>query len=274
MLERGDDEALAAATAALRRSQLRALVRGFALASLGVCAVVVASTSAWGASAPPVLAAGAHTPARYGATRGAGGGWRVAPAAGGDDRYAATASFSPAAAHASGFGELRVRSLRGAGNFSEEDRAFAAGVLEGYLTAQKIVETGKNLACEVRCDGSVPPGVRGFFRAGLGAYVVNGPTNAGQPTFKWSDITVVSDLSNASGSPNSEAFNGAGLRLDLSASHLGHAPAVKGNTLNVPASPTSQIAAELEVGAAKLGERYGRGRDQGRGRRAAAAAAR
>jgi hypothetical protein len=60
-----------------------------------------------------------------------------------------------------------------------------------------------------------------LFRAGLGAYVVNGPTNAGQPTFKWSDITVVSDLSNASGSPNSEAFNGAGLRLDLSASHLG-----------------------------------------------------
>ncbi|KAK7254043.1 phospholipase B domain containing protein [Aureococcus anophagefferens] len=165
MLERGDDEALAAATAALRRSQLRALVRGFALASLGVCAVVVASTSAWGASAPPVLAAGAQTPPRWGATRGAGGGWRVAPASGGGDRHAATASFSPAAAHASGFGELRVRSLRGAGNFSEGDRAFAAGMLEGYLTAQKIVETGKNLACEVRCDGSVPPGVRGFLAA-------------------------------------------------------------------------------------------------------------
>ena len=36
------------------------------------------------------VAAGAHTPARYGATRGAGGGWRVALAAGGDDRNAST----------------------------------------------------------------------------------------------------------------------------------------------------------------------------------------
>ena len=61
----------------------------------------------------------------------------------------------------------------------------------------------------------------GLFRDGMRAYVVNGPTNQGQPVFKWSDIIVVSDLSNASGSPNSEAFNGAGLRLDLSASHLG-----------------------------------------------------
>ena len=55
----------------------------------------------------------------------------------------------------------------------------------------------------------------------LSAYVINGPTNDQQPTFRWSDIHVVSDLSNASGSPGSEAYNGAGLRLDLSASHLG-----------------------------------------------------
>ncbi|KAJ1459661.1 phospholipase B-like protein [Pelagophyceae sp. CCMP2097] len=74
---------------------------------------------------------------------------------------AARATFTPAAAHASGFGELHVRSEPST-TFSDDERMFAAGLLEGYLTAKEVVQTAKNLECEVDCGGQAPPPVSAF----------------------------------------------------------------------------------------------------------------
>jgi hypothetical protein len=61
---------------------------------------------------------------------------------------AATAAFSEASSHASYFGEFHVRSIPNAA-YSDEERAEAAGVLEGFLTHSQILQTAENLFCEV-----------------------------------------------------------------------------------------------------------------------------
>ena len=91
---------------------------------------------------------GDETPARTAArmTHAAvrrGGSWLVVAidATGADDSaVAAVAAYSVADTHVSGFGELHVRTTVSSGGrfFSDEDRAFAAGLLEGYLTASEI----------------------------------------------------------------------------------------------------------------------------------------
>lgn len=141
--------------------QIGVLLRGLALASL--CVVALLASTTWRVS-EEMAAAPPPEPTRMGARRGADGTWILETYdGGGGGAYAAVAAYSPASAHASGFGELHV--VGRGGGYSAEDRAFAAGALEGVLTAKKVGETAKNLACEVRCDGSVPAAISDFFDA-------------------------------------------------------------------------------------------------------------
>lgn len=71
----------------------------------------------------------------------------------------AVGSFTPARAHPiSGFGELHVStSIPGQDQrlspFTDNQRAYAAGFMEAWLTAPEIHATGLNLHCQVNCDG-------------------------------------------------------------------------------------------------------------------------
>ena len=98
--------------------------------------------------------------------RGASGGWEISEVAhldGGadDESAAAVGAFSDARQHRSFFGELHIRTAPSP-RYSDDERAEASGVLEGYFTHERILQTAQNLACEVACDGSVPPEIEGF----------------------------------------------------------------------------------------------------------------
>lgn len=106
----------------------------------------------------------------HGVVRGAGGAvWdveRLSPleGSGGSDsdaRFAAMGAFTDASEHPSYFGVLHVRSVPTPA-FSDEERAEASGVLEGYLTHERMHQTAANLRCEVACDGTFPPEIAGF----------------------------------------------------------------------------------------------------------------
>ena len=77
---------------------------------------------------------------------------------------AATATFTDALQHVSNFGELHVRARAhsSSSSYTPSERAFAAGVLEGFLTHRRIRQTAENLRCEMACDGSVPASVQGY----------------------------------------------------------------------------------------------------------------
>jgi hypothetical protein len=75
---------------------------------------------------------------------------------------AAKAAFSDSSEHVSNFGELHVMTTADS-TYSANDRAYAAGVLEGFLTHERISQTVVNLRCEVDCRGTVPDLILKFF---------------------------------------------------------------------------------------------------------------
>jgi hypothetical protein len=83
--------------------------------------------------------------------RGTDGNWAIAlhPSTGDAEvEYAAVGAFTDADKHPSYFGELHVKTSPSS-SFSEQERAEAAGVLEGYLTHERMGQTSHNLLCEV-----------------------------------------------------------------------------------------------------------------------------
>ena len=88
--------------------------------------------------------------------RTSSGEWAVV-SAGEVDEAAARGAFSDATRHDSAFGELHIQtSPTPAGSYSDSERAFAAGILEGFLTHERIKQTARNLMCEIDCSGKVP----------------------------------------------------------------------------------------------------------------------
>jgi len=87
---------------------------------------------------------------------------------------ACAGAFSDADWHPSHFGVLHVHTdhpiddvgtTAYSGGYTASERAEACGVLEGYFTHGRILQTAKNLRCEVACDGSVPPAISEYFAA-------------------------------------------------------------------------------------------------------------
>lgn len=124
----------------------------------------------------------------HGVVRGAGGDkWAVQPltrelhgstssVTAGD--AACAGAFSDADWHPSHFGVLHVHAAHPLGGnvgvdgaaapgrgYTALERAEACGVLEGYFTHARLLQTATNLACEVACDGAVPPEVAQFLAA-------------------------------------------------------------------------------------------------------------
>jgi hypothetical protein len=61
--------------------------------------------------------------------------------------------------HSSYFGELAVRTNPA---LSDDDQMFAAGYIEGLLTADRIYAASLNTRCQLECDGSIPENLRAF----------------------------------------------------------------------------------------------------------------
>jgi len=85
---------------------------------------------------------------------------------------ACAGAFSDADWHPSHFGVLHLHTdhpgedgTTAYGGYTASERAEACGVLEGYFTHGRILQTAKNLQCEVACDGSVPPAISEYFTA-------------------------------------------------------------------------------------------------------------
>lgn len=78
----------------------------------------------------------------------------------GGDGSIATAMYSPASEHISNFAQFTVKTTAG---FPDTDQAFAAGYLEGFLTAESIHQHYANMMCQVDCSGYVPPELTEFF---------------------------------------------------------------------------------------------------------------
>ena len=83
-----------------------------------------------------------------------------APALSDNDQWVAQAEYSPASEHISNFGQYKVKTN---GLFSDNAQTFAAGYLEGYLTAETIHQHYANMMCQVDCSGAVPPELKQFF---------------------------------------------------------------------------------------------------------------
>jgi len=77
-----------------------------------------------------------------------------------NDQWVAQAEYSPASEHISNFGQYKVKTN---GLFSDNAQTFAAGYLEGYLTAETIHQHYANMMCQVDCSGAVPPELKQFF---------------------------------------------------------------------------------------------------------------
>ena len=100
----------------------------------------------------------------HAAYRDDNGKWAVVTTAASPSVVAARASFTDATSHASNFGELHIHTTPDhSGRYSNTERAYAAGILEGFLTHQRIAQAVENLRCEVACDGSVPPLIQKYF---------------------------------------------------------------------------------------------------------------
>ena len=83
----------------------------------------------------------------------------VSNVAGGSE-WVAQAEYSPAAEHVSNFGQFTVKTN---GIYGDNAQTFAAGFLEGYLTAETIHQHYANMMCQVDCSGAVPPELKEFF---------------------------------------------------------------------------------------------------------------
>lgn len=83
------------------------------------------------------------------------GGWKITPFLRSEYEhvnnhpgYAAVGTFTDASKHKSYFGELHVRTNPNK-LYSDQERATAVGVLEGYFTHERMGQTAHNLLCEV-----------------------------------------------------------------------------------------------------------------------------
>lgn len=81
-------------------------------------------------------------------------------AASDSSEWVAQAEYSPASEHVSNFGQYKVKTNA---LFSDNAQTFAAGYLEGYLTAETIHQHYANMMCQVDCSGAVPPELKEFF---------------------------------------------------------------------------------------------------------------
>jgi len=83
----------------------------------------------------------------------------VAPGA--DDKmWVAQAEYSPAADHKSNFAQLSIKTNP---TFDDNTQTYAAGFLEGQLTAETIHQHYDNMVCQVDCSGEVSPELQDFF---------------------------------------------------------------------------------------------------------------
>ena len=77
-----------------------------------------------------------------------------------NSEWVAQAEYSPASEHISNFGQFIVKTN---GIYGDNAQTFAAGFLEGYLTAETIHQHYANMMCQVDCSGAVPPELKEFF---------------------------------------------------------------------------------------------------------------
>lgn len=77
---------------------------------------------------------------------------------------AASGLYTDADRHASNFGELHIKT-EPSDAYTPAQRAYAAGVLEGYLTHERMLQSARNIACEVSCEEPVPQNILDFFEA-------------------------------------------------------------------------------------------------------------
>jgi len=75
--------------------------------------------------------------------------------------WIAYAEYSPSSDHASNFAQLLLRTN---GQYPDKDQTYAAGYLEGYLTAESIHQHYFNMLCQVDCSGNVSQELTNFFR--------------------------------------------------------------------------------------------------------------
>ncbi|KAJ1409259.1 phospholipase B-like protein, partial [Ochromonadaceae sp. CCMP2298] len=78
----------------------------------------------------------------------------------GEGEWVAQASYSPASEHVSNFAQLTVSTSK---LFQDDLQTFAAGYLEGLLTAESVHQHYDNMVCQVDCSGYVSPQLRDFF---------------------------------------------------------------------------------------------------------------
>lgn len=77
-----------------------------------------------------------------------------------NSEWVAQAEYSPASEHISNFGQFTVKTNS---IYGDNAQTFAAGFLEGYLTAETIHQHYSNMMCQVDCSGAVPPELKEFF---------------------------------------------------------------------------------------------------------------
>jgi hypothetical protein len=77
-----------------------------------------------------------------------------------DELWVAQATYSPASDHVSNFAQLSIKTNA---KFGDTVQTFAAGYLEGYLTAESIHQHYANMMCQVDCSGYVSPELKSFF---------------------------------------------------------------------------------------------------------------
>ena len=63
------------------------------------------------------------------------------------DEWVASAQYESADSHVSNFAQLKIRSNE---MYSDNEQMFAAGYVEGYLTAESIYQHYNNMLCQVR----------------------------------------------------------------------------------------------------------------------------
>lgn len=98
--------------------------------------------------------------------------------AGSGDAWDAQAEYTTDTAHPSHFGELSVKTNAA---LSDDDQMYAAGFIEGQLTASRIFEASINTRCQLSCDGNIPDNLRQFVAANeewLLSNVASNPTDS------------------------------------------------------------------------------------------------
>lgn len=85
---------------------------------------------------------------------------KLTPTSTDNNDWVAQAEYSAAADHISNFAQLSVKTNP---KYGDNAQTFAAGFLEGYLTAESIHQHYANMLCQVDCSGYVSPELKEFF---------------------------------------------------------------------------------------------------------------